>query len=169
LYGRRFLIWAGHTSEFARLADEEWRASLVQYAKQHIYAHVQAAPGGGGSGSPDNGVGGPEVHELLFNEWFGGWLASIQHMMHLLAPTDGSPPLLGFGASGTVVSVSEATAPPLPLHPFPPAAPHRHQGGERGDDPTSRSQPSPGDSRLAAQQQDLTGVEPDLGFFSDLR
>ena len=93
-----------------------------------------------------------------YERWFEEWIGSIQHLLHLLAPTDDTRPLLGFDQRGAVVSANEASAPPMPLHPFPPAAPHhRPVSGV-----LASLQPLPPDDLPA-------GVDPDSGFFSDFR
>ena len=58
---------------------------------------------------------------LPFAEWFVTWRAAIDPVTNLLAPPDGSVPLLGLDATGHLVSTDVATMPPLPRHPFPPA------------------------------------------------
>ena len=126
------------TDEFARIKRREWRAALHDYARPFYWSRML-------QGSIDSSV--------ALEDWLVTWLDGIGHLLPMLSrAADGEPPVLGFDEFGEAVPHAEATAPPMPEHPFPAAE-------ERGDGIVARTSRANGgtrseiESRRQAQQE----------------
>lgn len=121
---------AEYTDAFAQIKQEEWYTSLRAYARP-FYASRAAA--------------GQLASNVLFDEWFAEWSGSITHLVHMLTPgSNGSPPNLGLDAMGFPTAFHLAAAPPLPIHPFPPAGMNMRASSEENQASTSDAAPRPG-------------------------
>ena len=124
--------YAEFTDEHARLMRKEWRETLRGYARPFYTNRVL------------EGLVDPATE---YSAWFDGWLGSIEHAVHLLSTQpDGGPPLVGLNDLGELADLEFASAPPMPLHPFPRAE-------ERGDGIIARQDRARGGSLLEIRQR----------------
>lgn len=115
-----------YTDEAKRLAREEWRAAMREYAAP-FYDELLITGRLNATRARDDGVVGAD--DGGYQVWFAQWLQTILPLLPMLAYTyegedksrGASPPLLGFDDVGEVVAFADATAPTLPDHPLPAA------------------------------------------------
>ena len=108
-----------HTEEHKRLAREEWRDALREYAAPFYDELVLRGELNATKVEADDGGDGDDSYEA----WFTRWLASLMHLLPMLLPPEqGAPhagaPMLGLDDVGAAVPLADATAPPLPPHPM---------------------------------------------------